>query len=172
MFSRTEKAHFQGISTVLWRVQFHLVPIRNECSFTQSLSAILTAVSTGPLQNVWVQFHLVPLKNKNVESPSPPLCIWYKTCTMRKHHDLLVFKMVIDKSTMIMNLVRRWVFSLWRYLLVFLLISRLKINGFLKKREFLKNDAERLWQKQVSALNMHDESKIARTLNKISGKIL
>ena len=57
------------------RVQFHLVPISNcDCSFILFLVKLLSAVSPGPIQNLWEQFHLIPSGNQNALS-SPPLYV-------------------------------------------------------------------------------------------------
>ena len=67
------------------RVQYHLVPMRNQCIFTKSLSIIVSAVSSGSLQNAWLQFHLVFFRIFACISPFFIQFIAYEVCIRHIH---------------------------------------------------------------------------------------
>ena len=52
-------------------MQFHLIPIENKCSFTQSLSVSMGAVSAGPLEDIKCSFTWFPFEFSSAVSSGP-----------------------------------------------------------------------------------------------------
>ena len=145
--SKNNREHLEKFPRWYSRVQFYLVPIRNECSFTWSLSVIMSAVPSCPLRYFWVKFHLIFFTNFecsftwchiNAESSNRPLEIYFSVMQKR-----LIFLKLLFARGLIRVMRMTFEFSnqnrlkelKWRWRLVW---DELSINWHKKRMQQLK----------------------------------